>query len=387
MTEATAPSPSAGAVPSAGAPPGPVGAPPPGLDVSGVEKSYGATKVLHGVDLSVDNGEIVALLGPSGSGKTTLLSLVAGFIQPDAGRIRIGGKDTAGLGPRQRRIGVMFQNYALFPHMSVRRNIAFGLKSHRVPRNEQARRIETVLELTQLQQLADRMPSQLSGGQQQRVALARALVIQPDLVLLDEPFSGLDAQVREHMRIELTRELRSIGATALLITHDQADAAAMADRVAVIDDGMITQIGTYDELYRRPASRFIASFVGESNWFRGTADDRGSFHISCATGPWVAQCVDTPGRGETMSIMVRRNAATAAHPGRAADPSGNGLTAPLLRVIPSGPTTRLVLDIEGTPMVFDLPPHAVPDGLADAPEVTLELDPEWTRAYAEEASE
>ena len=242
------------------------------LQIQQLTKSYSSSApVLRGVDLALRKAEIVALLGPSGSGKTTLLSLLAGFLKPDAGRVILGGRDATGLGPRQRRVGVMFQNYALFPHMSVRKNILFGLQAHKVDKAEQQRRLRSALELTKLTEFEDRMPSQLSGGQQQRVALARALVIQPDLLLLDEPFSGLDAQVREGMRIQLTSQLRrsarprSWSPTTRPTRPPWPTASRSSTRGASPSSAATTTS-------RKPATAFVASFVGESNWFTATCE-------------------------------------------------------------------------------------------------------------------
>lgn len=360
------------------------------LRVEGLTKSYSSSaQVLQGVDLALKKAEIVALLGPSGSGKTTLLSLLAGFIKPDSGRVVIGGRDATGLGPRRRRIGVMFQNYALFPHLNVRKNILFGLQAHRVDRAEQQRRLRSALELTKLTEFETRMPAQLSGGQQQRVALARALVIQPDLLLLDEPFSGLDAQVREGMRIELTRQLRAIGATALVVTHDQADAAAMADRVAVIHEGRIAQIGSYDQLYREPATAFVASFVGESNWFRASCVRSSPLTVRVGSAPaWRTESLETVRAGNPVDVMVRRTSVVGVLAGEAAhEPSnGNHLVGSLVRLIPSGPSLRLWLAVAEQPMVFEIAPHLVPDGLEAGDRVTLCLDPKWCRAFAADGS-
>jgi putative spermidine/putrescine transport system ATP-binding protein len=354
------------------------------LQIEQLTKSYSSSApVLRGVDLALRKAEIVALLGPSGSGKTTLLSLLAGFLKPDAGRVVLGGRDATGLGPRQRRVGVMFQNYALFPHMSVRKNILFGLQAHKVDKTEQQRRLRSALELTKLTEFEDRMPSQLSGGQQQRVALARALVIQPDLLLLDEPFSGLDAQVREGMRIELTRQLREIGATALVVTHDQADAAAMADRVAVIHEGRIAQLGGYDELYRKPATAFVASFVGESNWFQAVCEGT---TLRVRSESWQAGSRDDVRAGDAVDVMVRRSAVIGVRAGdTAAEPvRGNHLVCTLVRLIPSGPSLRMWVTVDEqteNSMVFDIVPSMVPPGLTAGDRLTLCLDPQWCRAF------
>jgi ABC-type Fe3+/spermidine/putrescine transport system ATPase subunit len=275
----------------------------------------------------------------------------------------------------------MFQNYALFPHMNVRKNILFGLQAHKVDKAEQQRRLRSALELTRLTEFEDRMPAQLSGGQQQRVALARSLVIQPDLLLLDEPFSGLDAQVREGMRIELTRQLREISATALVVTHDQADAAAMADRVAVIHEGRIAQLGGYDDLYRKPATAFVASFVGESNWFQAVSEGP---TLRVRSAAWQAGSHDSIRAGDAVDVMVRRTSVIGVRFADAtAEPvRGNDLTCTLVRLIPSGPALRMWVTVDDKAMVFDVSPGMVPAGLAVGDQLTLCLDPQWCRAFA-----
>ncbi|MBI3709526.1 MAG: ABC transporter ATP-binding protein [Proteobacteria bacterium] len=239
------------------------------LRVDGVAKRYGAVVALGGVSLSVAAGEFLTILGPSGSGKTTLLKVVAGFEFPDAGRVAVGGADITDVSPAKRNIGMVFQNYALFPHMSVARNIAFPLLMRGVPKSEIERRVNRALELVELQSYGERRPSQLSGGQQQRVALARAIVFDPTLLLLDEPFGALDRKLRESMQLEVRRLQRRLGLTTVFITHDQEEALVLSDRIAVMDDGVIRQVGAPDEIYDRPADDFVAQFIGESNLLAG----------------------------------------------------------------------------------------------------------------------
>lgn len=237
------------------------------LDLHGIEKRYGATRAVAGVDLSVAPGELVALLGPSGCGKTTTLRMVAGFVEPTAGRILMGGSDITRMPPHKRNAGMVFQSYALFPHLSVADNIAFGLRRRGVPRAEIAERVARMVTLLQLDGLDARLPRQLSGGQQQRVAVGRALVINPAVLLLDEPFSNLDALLRDSTRIEMRRLQGALGLTTLFVTHDQAEAMAIADRIAVMHQGRIEQIGTPREIYDHPATRFVAGFIGRANIF------------------------------------------------------------------------------------------------------------------------
>ena len=246
------------------------------LRVDSVAKRYGAVVALGGVSLSVAAGEFLTILGPSGSGKTTLLKVVAGFEFSDAGRVAVGGVDITDVSPAKRNIGMVFQNYALFPHMSVARNIAFPLQMRGVSKSEVERRLTQVLELVELQGYGERLPQQLSGGQQQRVALARAVVFGPALLLLDEPFGALDRKLRESMQLEVRRLQRRLGLTTVFITHDQEEALVLSDRIAVMNNGAIRQIGAPDEIYDRPADDFVAQFIGESNLLAGeiVAPDR-----------------------------------------------------------------------------------------------------------------
>ncbi|MCC6305316.1 MAG: ABC transporter ATP-binding protein [Rhodobacteraceae bacterium] len=235
------------------------------LTLAGVSAHYGSTLVLENLDLHVAEGELVALLGASGCGKTTTLRLVAGFLQPSAGTIRLGERDLTRLPAHSRNIGLVFQTYALFPHLTVRDNVAFGLKQRGVAAAERARRAEAMIATVGLEGLADRHPANLSGGQRQRVALARALVIDPPLLMFDEPLSNLDAKLRIDMRVEIRRAQRDRGTTALYVTHDQEEAFSISDRVAIMSRGRIEQLGPPEELYSRPANAFVANFVGFSN--------------------------------------------------------------------------------------------------------------------------
>jgi iron(III) transport system ATP-binding protein len=251
-----------------------------GVTIENVTFGYGTTPVLENVSLAVEKGEFFAFLGPSGSGKTTLLRLIAGFGTPTAGRILIGDRDVTRLPPWSRNVGLVFQSYALWPHMTVAGNVAFGLERRKIRRAEIARRVADALALVGLTAFADRRPSQLSGGQQQRVALARTLVIEPEVLLLDEPLSNLDARLRVDMRVELRQLQRKLGITAIYVTHDQEDANAVADRIAVLDQGRIQQMGTPLALYDRPANRFVATFLGTANLIEGMIEPDGSFVAS-----------------------------------------------------------------------------------------------------------
>ena len=230
-----------------------------------ISKRFGDTVALDAIDLDIESGELFFLLGPSGCGKSTLLRLIAGLLPPSSGRIWFDDREVTPLGTERRNAVMCFQSYALWPHLTVRENIRFGLDVRGLARSEQHRRVDEVLELVQMMPYAARKPNELSGGQQQRVALARALVVTPDCLLLDEPLSNLDARLRLDMRSEIRRICKETGVTTLYVTHEQKEALSMADRVAILDGGRIQQIGAPRDVYRRPASRFVASFIGETN--------------------------------------------------------------------------------------------------------------------------
>jgi iron(III) transport system ATP-binding protein len=241
----------------------------PGVTIRGLTKRYGEVAAVTGLDLAVAPGELVALLGPSGCGKTTTLRLVAGFLAPEAGEILVGDRCLSSPGavipPERRRMAMIFQSYALWPHMTVAQNVAYGLRFRGVPRDLRDRRVTEMLRVVQLDGYQSRYPGELSGGQQQRVAVARALVVEPEILLLDEPLSNLDANLREEMRFEIRRLHERFGITTLYVTHDQAEAMVISDRVAVLEAGRVAQIGTARELFERPRTRFVADFVGKAN--------------------------------------------------------------------------------------------------------------------------
>jgi putative spermidine/putrescine transport system ATP-binding protein len=242
----------------------------PYLVLSGLTKRFGDTLAVNGLDLSIRKGEFVSLLGPSGCGKTTTLQMIAGFVEPTSGSVTLDGQDLLRVPPRARGLGIVFQSYALFPHMTVAGNVAFGLEMRGLPRLEREVRVREALALVSLEPYAARLPRQLSGGQQQRVALARALVIRPSLLLLDEPLSNLDAKLREEMRDELRAIQRQTGATTILVTHDQAEAMALSDRIVVMNHGRAEQVASPQDVYARPETPFVAQFLGRINILRGS---------------------------------------------------------------------------------------------------------------------
>jgi iron(III) transport system ATP-binding protein len=280
------------------------------VDVRNVSLAYGATPVLQDISVSIEPGEFFALLGPSGSGKSTLLRLIAGFNQAQSGQVLVGGEDVSRVPPWKRNIGMVFQNYALWPHLTVAQNVAFGLEERRLPKDIVRDKVAAALELVGLEDYAARRPSQLSGGQQQRVALARTIAIEPMVLLLDEPLSNLDAKLRVHMRAELLALQRKLGITTIFVTHDQEEALSISDRVAVLDRGVIQQIGTPMELYDHPANRFIADFVGTINLLSGSISKDGSglcFH--CPTLGRIPLLSANAGEGNA-EVAIRPHALT-----------------------------------------------------------------------------
>ncbi len=243
------------------------------LTLSGISRSYGIYKAVNDFNLDIERGELVSLLGPSGCGKTTTLQMIAGLVEPTAGTIRLDGRDITNIAPAKRDLGVVFQSYALFPHMTVAQNVSFGLEMRKVAKAEREARVRDILELVHLSALAERYPREMSGGQRQRVAIARALVINPPVLLLDEPLSNLDAQLREEMQFELRRIQRTVGITTIMVTHDQAEALSISDRVVVMERGVITQVDMPYKLYEHPRNHFISNFVGKSNFLKGRVED------------------------------------------------------------------------------------------------------------------
>ena len=284
------------------------------LEVGGLCVAYGSTRVLHDVSLQIAPGEFVALLGSSGCGKTTLLRTIAGFLSAQAGTVEVGGRDVTRLPPERRDMAMVFQSYALWPHMTAAQNIGYGLRLRRVPRAELVRRVEDVLDLLDLSGLGDRNVTQLSGGQRQRVALGRALAINPQVLLLDEPLSNLDARIRQSVRHEIKALQEQLGITAVHVTHDREEAMVMADRIVILNDGQIAQLGTPENVYNRPVSPFVATFMGADNVIEVHAERDGArLHIMASTLNEVATLAISPKAGGDGVNLVGEAKVYAAH--------------------------------------------------------------------------
>ena len=278
-----------------------------GVTISGVTKKFGDFTALHALDLEIREGEFLTLLGPSGCGKTTTLRLIAGFIQPTSGTIYLGDDDVTGVAPQHRRIGMVFQDYALFPHMTVRENIGFGLEERRYDKRRIPERVDELLELIRLPDMGDRYPAEVSGGQRQRIAVARAVAYPPRVLLMDEPLGALDLKLREAMQIEIRRIQQELSITTVYVTHDQIEAMNMSDRIVVMNAGVIEQLGTAKEIYRRPASRFAADFVGQINLLCATVvGEEGDWVLVDAAGVRIrAPRQDGVRRDAEVSIGIR----------------------------------------------------------------------------------
>jgi putative spermidine/putrescine transport system ATP-binding protein len=312
------------------------------VELIGIAKRFGATEVLRGVSLAVPRGELVCLLGPSGCGKTTLLRILAGLIRPDEGRVLIRGADVTRTPPYARRIGLVFQNYALFPHMTVRANIAFGLEARGVRGPVVGDRIARTLGLLRLTGLEHRYPRQLSGGQQQRVALARSLVLNPDVLLLDEPLSNLDARLRQEVRDEIRALQRELGITTVLVTHDQEEALTLADRIVVLEAGAIVQSGAPLEVYRAPRDLFVANFLGEANVLRGRIAGDGAAAVLVTDGG-LAVALGSRAIGHPRALLVLRPEAIELSADRR--PAGNSYEGIVGTVQYRGPTVEIGVDL------------------------------------------
>jgi ABC-type Fe3+/spermidine/putrescine transport system ATPase subunit len=352
------------------------------LDIRNLTKRYGGLAAVEALDLSVAHGEMVALLGESGCGKTTTLRMVAGFTRPDQGRVLIDGREMNDVPAYRRNVGIFFQNYALFPHLSIFDNVAFGLKLQKLPGPEIRRRTLEMLDLVKLPGLEKRFPREISGGQQQRVALARALVTGPSVLLLDEPLSNLDAKLRMEMQVELRRIQRELGITAIIVTHDQEEAVSLADRVAVMRRGRILQTGVPREVFNRPADPFVADFMGFSNFIPGVSEGRegGFARIRCG-GVRLrvpeASCPHAPGTALILAIRPDHIALT----GPEASESHRGRISALTY---RGNTTRLeVSELFEKPLYLHVRSYAGPD----SGPVSLSFPPEKLLVFPADSGE
>ena len=351
----------------------------PVLQLSRVRKRYDSVVAVDDVELSLNTGEFLTLLGPSGSGKTTTLMMVAGLQQPDAGRIMLNGVSVATLPPYRRDIGMVFQNYALFPHMTVRRNVAFPLEMRGTPAAEIARLVDDALALVKLPDHGERLPKQLSGGQQQRVALARAMVYRPALLLMDEPLGALDRKLREQLQLEIKRVHRERSISVLYVTHDQEEALTMSDRIAVFNKGRIEQIGTPEELYDRPATRFVASFIGDTNLIGGrvlgVAD--GVCEVETAAGRIAASARTPVEAGAAVFVAVRPERVVLA-PVRA---PGAGLEGVIVEQVFLGTSRKYVVRLADGTEVVVLRPISDPPFEQAAPAVRVSWVPDKATAF------
>jgi putative spermidine/putrescine transport system ATP-binding protein len=350
------------------------------LELAGVRKRYDSLVAVDDLDLALEAGEFLTLLGPSGSGKTTTLMMVAGLQQPDAGSIRLNGVSVASLPPYRRDVGMVFQNYALFPHMTVRRNVAFPLEMRGTPAAEIARLVDEALALVKLPDHGERLPKQLSGGQQQRVALARAMVYRPALLLMDEPLGALDRKLREQLQLEIKRVHRERRISVLYVTHDQEEALTMSDRIAVFNKGRIEQIGTPEELYDRPATRFVASFIGDTNLLAGRVLGvaGGICEIETATGRIAASARTPLEAGAAVFVAVRPERVVLA-PVQAA---GGGLEGVIIEQVFLGTSRKYVVRLaDGTELVV-LRPISDPPFEHAAPTVRVSWPPEKATAFS-----
>jgi iron(III) transport system ATP-binding protein len=336
----------------------------PGVRIQGLSKRYGDVAAVEGLDLRVEPGELVALLGPSGCGKTTTLRLVAGFLKPEAGEIWVGERCLSSpasvVPPERRRMAMIFQSYALWPHMTVNQNVAYGLRFTGAPKIDRDRRVNDILKAVQLEGYGFRYPGELSGGQQQRVAVARALVVEPEILLLDEPLSNLDANLREEMRFEIRRLHELFAITTLYVTHDQAEAMVISDRVAVLQEGRVAQIGTAEELFQRPRTRFVAEFIGRTNLIDGVAEGtgvvaRGRLRLRVAAADL------TPGAPVAVSIRPHQiELASRAVPGAPAPPEANVLAGIVVRASYLGDGVDYQVQIDDSDVVLRVAGPAPP---------------------------
>lgn len=340
--------------------------------LEGVSKRYGEVVALHPTDLDVAEGEFLTLLGPSGCGKTTTLRMIAGFVEPSAGRLRFDGEDVTDTPPQKRAIGMVFQDYALFPHLSIADNIGFGLRERGAPKAQIAARVEELLHLIKLPEIRDRLPSQISGGQQQRVAFARAIAAPPRVLLMDEPLGALDLKLREAMQVELRRLQRSLGITTVYVTHDQGEAMNLSDRIAVMDKGRIAQLGDARAIYDRPANRFVADFVGKINFITGPLQGReGDWSLLQAAGVTLRAPAGASGDAVTLAIRPEKVHVSA---GEAIPEHNNRLSGRVVSQSFNGNLCHLQVDLPGTHWTVERRPG--PPDFADGAAVILHWDPD-----------
>ena len=354
--------------------------------LEGISKRFGSAVAVDDLSLQVEPGEFVCLLGPSGCGKTTTMRVIAGFVEPDAGRVLINGEDVSRRHPNRRDIGMVYQSYALFPHLTVADNVTFGLRMRRVPRDAAAERVRRILDLVGLGGFGSRRPAQLSGGQQQRVALARAMVIEPTVLLLDEPLSNLDAKLRKRMQVELKTLQRTVGITTIHVTHDQEEALTLADRVAIMHHGRLEQIGAPRDVYARPRSVFVADFLGKANFLDGEvlgSHGAGRVVIRTDVGDLVAEVDGDPlPAGTRAEAFVRPERLELGTSGAA--PGDNRLAGQVERVVFSGATVSLEVRLAtGRVLTVDRPNRGPADGLGGERSVTVVIPPEALRVLPE----
>jgi spermidine/putrescine ABC transporter ATP-binding subunit len=344
------------------------------LSLRGVSKVYGATRAVAGVDLDIAGGELLTLLGPSGSGKTTLLMAIAGFVEPDIGDILLQGRSLRGVPPYHRNIGVVFQQYALFPHLTVAQNIEYPLAIRGVPRAERRRSVTEALELVRLFGLGDRYPKQLSGGQQQRVALARALVFRPPILLMDEPLGALDRKLRAQMQLEIRAIQQQLGITTVYVTHDQEEALTLSDRIAVMQDGRIAQLGTPLDVYERPRTPFVADFLGESNLLRGTvvAGDGGELVVRTEDGLMLEATFREGFRAGDPVLVLLRPEQIQVSPGHDAAPGHPGAVESRAYL---GAMLRLVVRVGTQQLLVTANPRDLPEAVGCGKAVTVRWEP------------
>jgi spermidine/putrescine transport system ATP-binding protein len=340
---------------------------PPVLELVGVEKRYGESRVLEPTDLAVRDGEFLTVVGPSGSGKTTMLRLIGGFVEPSGGDIRFAGRSILGTPINRRPFNTVFQDYALFPHMTVAENVGYGLLMRRTPKAEARAKVAEALGLVRLESFGDRFPAQLSGGQRQRVALARAIVLQPRIVLLDEPLGALDASLRREMQLFLKEIQRTIRTTFLFVTHDQEEAIAMADRICVMAQGRVVQIGTPEAIYWRPVDAYVARFFGDANLIPGRLGppDGRARRVDTALGYLLASDRPELPNGAPVHLMVRPEAI------RLDGTADNRVAARVVEVAFAGAMFEVALDAGGTRLKAKLPSRALGAGLAPGSEIEV----------------